>query len=100
MSPNESAAPKRPHEDSPLKKQFDGELGSLVAWMEDTEQKLLSSQEPTPDDPNLEEQMTNYSVSYFIYKLSFKSNLQFALTTELTSQTGKSSDLIISMLLI
>ena len=62
MSPTESAAQKRPHEDSPLKKQFDGELGSLVAWMEDTEQKLLSTEEPTPEDPNLEEQMKTYSV--------------------------------------
>ncbi|XP_022094793.1 dystrophin-like [Acanthaster planci] len=52
---------KRPHEDSQLKRQFDGELGSLVSWMEDAEHKLMSSREPSPEDPNLDEQRKFYS---------------------------------------
>ena len=56
-------AQKRPHEDTQLKRQFDGELGSLVSWMEDTEHKLMSSGEPSPEDHNLDEQMKFYSVS-------------------------------------
>ncbi|XP_071801510.1 dystrophin-like isoform X3 [Asterias amurensis] len=54
-------AQKRPHEDTQLKRQFDGELGSLVSWMEDTEHKLMSSGEPSPEDHNLDEQMKFYS---------------------------------------
>ncbi|PIK34799.1 dystrophin-like protein [Apostichopus japonicus] len=55
----ESSSPvlKRPSEDLVLKKQFDGELDSLVTWLEDTEQVICSSGEPTPDDPSLNDQI-------------------------------------------
>lgn len=58
-----SPAMKRPNEDLVLKKQFDGELDSLVTWMEDTEQAILSSGEPTPDNPNLNDQLQIFAVS-------------------------------------
>lgn len=61
----ESSSPvlKRPSEDLVLKKQFDGELDSLVTWLEDTEQVICSSGEPTPDDPSLNDQIQIFAVS-------------------------------------
>ncbi|XP_063954064.1 dystrophin-like [Lytechinus pictus] len=60
-SPDSSVTPpllglakKRTSEDSELRQRFDGELGSLVAWVEDTEQKIMSEDEPTPDTPDLD----------------------------------------------
>ncbi|XP_072178254.1 dystrophin-like [Diadema setosum] len=51
---------KRPNEDSELRRRFDGELGSLVSWVEDTEQRIMSEGEPTPDTPDLDIQKKIY----------------------------------------
>ena len=61
-SPN-AVGTKRPHADGELKRRFDGELGSLVAWVEDTEQRIMSEDEPTPDTPDLDLQKAIYDVS-------------------------------------
>ncbi|XP_077976931.1 dystrophin-like isoform X2 [Glandiceps talaboti] len=51
---------KKAHVSSQLKQEFDGELGTLVAWMDDTEQKLLSPNVQSPEDGDVEEQMEVY----------------------------------------
>lgn len=61
--PPMGGARKRSNEDSELRRRFDGELGSLVAWVEDTEQRIMSEDEPTPETPDLDLCKTIYEVS-------------------------------------
>ncbi|XP_006816714.2 dystrophin-like [Saccoglossus kowalevskii] len=41
--------------DSQLKHEFDGELGTLIAWMDDTEKKLVSPQAVSPEEEDTEQ---------------------------------------------